>query len=157
MNKPRGRPFQPGHQLSQGRPKGSRNRGKPGDDLLDQFAPHLMGECIRRALKEGDRTALRLCVERVSPTRRGAALSFGLPTIRSAQDAERAAAKVTQALHRGQCTPAEATEVMKFLQAHTRLLQDLQWERRLDKLEQKIEERDAHNAFAVRDEREGRV
>ncbi|HEY6341743.1 MAG TPA: hypothetical protein VIY49_09645 [Bryobacteraceae bacterium] len=141
MNKPRGRSFQPGNQLGQGRPKGSRNRPRPGDDLLDQFAPHVMGECIRRALKEGDRTALRLCVERVSPTRRGAPLSFKLPAIRSAEDAERAVAKVAQALHRGQCTPAEATEVMKFLQAHARLLEDLQWEGRLDKLEQMVEER----------------
>jgi hypothetical protein len=84
MNKPRGRPFQPGHQLSQGRPKGSRNRPRPDEDLLGRFAPHLMGECIRRALKKGDRTALRLCVERVSPARRGVALSFKLPAIRSA-------------------------------------------------------------------------
>jgi hypothetical protein len=157
MDKPRGQPFQPGNQLGQGRPKGSRNRPKRGDDLLDQFAPHLMGECIRRALKEGDRTALRLCVERVSPARRGAPLSFKLPTIRSAQDAERAVEKVTQALHRGQCTPAQATEVMKFLQAYMQLLPDLQWERRLDKLEQKFQQQDAHNAFAVRDERKGRV
>jgi hypothetical protein len=155
MGKPRGRPFEPGNQFGRGRPKGSRNRPKPGDDLLDQFAPHLMGECIRRALKEGDRTALRLCVERVSPARRGVALSFRLPAIRSAEDSERAVEKVTQALHRGQCTPAEATEVMKFLQAHAQLMRDIQMESRLDRLEQIIEERDAHNAFAVRDEREG--
>ncbi|HEY6342387.1 MAG TPA: hypothetical protein VIY49_12910 [Bryobacteraceae bacterium] len=100
-----------------------------------------MGKCIRRALKEGDRTALRLCVERVSPTRRGVALRLRLPTIRSAEDAEREVEKVTQALHRGQCTPAEATEVKKFLQAHARLLQDLQMESRLDKLERMIEDR----------------
>jgi hypothetical protein len=66
---------------------------KPGDDLLDQFVPHL----IRRALKEGDRTAVRLCVERVRPTRRGVALSFRLPAIPSAEDAERAVEKVTEA------------------------------------------------------------
>jgi hypothetical protein len=141
MNKPRGRPFQPGHQLSQGRPKGSRNRPRPGDELWEKFAPHLVSECIRRALKEGDRTALRMCVDRVSPTRRGTPLSFKLPTIRSARDAERAAEKVTEAVHRGQCTPAEATEVMKFLQAHARLLQDLQLESRLSKLEQMAQER----------------
>jgi hypothetical protein len=142
MDKPRGRPFEAGNQFGQGRPKGSRNRPKPGDDLWEKFAPHLVGEFIRRALKEGDRTALRLCVDRVSPTRRGAPLSFKVPTIRSAQDCERAAEKVTEALHRGQCTPAEATEVMRFLQAHTQLLQDLQMESRLDELEERIEARE---------------
>jgi hypothetical protein len=60
-----------------------------------------MGECIRRALKEGDRTAWRLCVERINPARRGVPLSFKLATIRSAREAERAAEKVTEALHRG--------------------------------------------------------
>jgi hypothetical protein len=140
MNKPRGRPFQPGHQLSKGRPKGSRNRPRPADDILEQRAPHLMDECIRRALEEGDRTALRLCVERVS--RRGAPLSFKLPMIRSAQDAERAAAKVTQALHRGQCTPPEANEVMRFLQAHVRLRQDIEMESRLEALEERFQERE---------------
>jgi hypothetical protein len=141
MNKPRGRPFAPGNQFGRGRPKGARNRPKPGDDLLDQFEPHLMGECIRRALKEGDRTALRLCVERINPARRGAPLSFRLPSIRSAQDALRAVEKVTQALHGGQCTPAEATEVMKFLQAHAQLLRDIEMESRLERLEQAAERR----------------
>jgi hypothetical protein len=79
MNKPRGRPFQSGNQFGRGRPKGRRNRPKPGDDLLDKFEPYLMGECIRRALKEGDRTALRLYVERVSPTRRGWRCRSGCP------------------------------------------------------------------------------
>ena len=69
MNKTRGQPFESGNQFGRGRPKGSRNRPKTGDELLDKFEPHLMSECIRRALKEGDRTALRLCVERISLTR----------------------------------------------------------------------------------------
>ena len=141
MDKPRGRPFEAGNQFGQGRPKGSRNRPKPGEDLLGRLAPHLMGGCIRRALKEGDGTAWRVCVERVSPKRRGAPLSFKLPTIRSVHDAERVVTSVTQALRRGQCTPAEATEVMKFLQAYARLLQDLQMESRLCKLEQMAQER----------------
>jgi hypothetical protein len=142
MIKPRGRPFEPGNKYGRGRPKGSRNRPKTGDELLDKFEPHLMSECIRRALKEGDRTALRLCVERINPTRRGVPLLFKLPTIRSARDAERAAEKVAQALQRGECTPPEAIEVMRFLQAHAQLLQDLQMEIRLERLEERIQARE---------------
>lgn len=115
MNKLRGRPFQPGNQFGRGRPKGSPNRVRPGDDLLEKSATDLMGECIRQALEEGDRSALRLCVERISPTRRGAPLLIKLPRMRSMQDAKRAAEKVTRAFQRGQCTPHEATEVMRFL------------------------------------------
>jgi hypothetical protein len=141
MDTPRGRPFEPGNQFARGRRKGSRNRPKCGDDLLDKSEPKLMEECIRRA-QEGDRTALRLCVERINPARRGVPLSFKLPTIRSTQDAERAAEKVSAALHRGQCTLAEATEAMRFLRAHTQLLQDLQMESRLEALEEKFEGRE---------------
>jgi hypothetical protein len=36
MDKPRGRPFEPGNQFGRGRRKGSRNRPKCGDDLLDK-------------------------------------------------------------------------------------------------------------------------
>jgi hypothetical protein len=142
MNKSRSRGFQPGNQFGQGRPKGSRNRPKPGEELLDKSAERVMDECVRRAIEEGDRTALRLCVERVSPVRRGSPLPFKLATIRSAQDAQRAVERVTRALDRGQCTPHEATEVMKFLQARTRLIEDLLMESRLDKLEQKIQGRE---------------
>jgi hypothetical protein len=67
------------------------------------------------------------------------ALLFKPPRIRSAQDAERAAEKVAEALQRGRCTPNEAIEVMRFLQAHAQLLQDLQMESRLEKLEQRIQ------------------
>jgi hypothetical protein len=91
------------------------------------------------------------------PARRGVPLLFNLPTIRSAQDAERAAGRVTQALHRGQCTPAEATEVMRFLQAHTDLLQDLQIERRLDEVERRIQEREKEREHpALTDGADGR-
>jgi hypothetical protein len=40
MNKPRGRPFEPGNPFGRGRRKGSRNRPKCGDDLLDKYEPH---------------------------------------------------------------------------------------------------------------------
>jgi hypothetical protein len=82
--------------------------------------------------------AVRGAHERRPP---GVPLSFKLPTIRSSRDVERAAEKVTEALHRGQCTTAEATEVMRFLQAHTQL-QGLQMESRLDELEERIEGRE---------------
>ena len=38
-NKVRGRPFAPGNTLGRGRPRGSRNKAKPGQTLLDEYAP----------------------------------------------------------------------------------------------------------------------
>ena|ERR1041385_1489157 len=72
MNKPRGRPFLPGNKFGRGRPKGSRNREKsPGQHLLDEWTPHLVRKLISMAM-QGSLSAMRLCMERISPALRGA-------------------------------------------------------------------------------------
>lgn len=74
MSKPRGRPFAPGNTLGRGRPKGSRNKAQsPGQDLLDEYAPHLVRKCISMAM-QGDPGALRICMDRISPPRKNASI-----------------------------------------------------------------------------------
>jgi hypothetical protein len=90
MNKPRGRPFPPGNKLGRGRHKGSRNKSKmPGQHLLDEYSEHLTRKCIALAM-QGDRSAMRICMARVSPARRDAYIQMALPSIQTAQDLERA-------------------------------------------------------------------
>jgi hypothetical protein len=70
MNTPRGRPFPPGNTLGRGRPKGSRNKTKaPGQQLLEDNAELLARKCLVLAM-QGDRSAMRLCMERILPARR---------------------------------------------------------------------------------------
>src|ERR1700731_2519100 len=91
MDKPRGRPFPPGNTLGRGRPKGSRNREKPpSKHLLDKLAPPIMRKCMAHEL-EGNASAMRLCVERIFPSRRGALIKMNLAPIRTAEDVDRAA------------------------------------------------------------------
>jgi hypothetical protein len=62
--KTRGRPFQPGNA---GRPRGSRGKATvAAEKLLDGEAKALTRKAIDLA-KEGDTTALRLCLERIVP------------------------------------------------------------------------------------------
>jgi hypothetical protein len=133
-NKVRGRPFEPGNKLGRGRPKGSRNKTKPGQDLLDEYAPHLVRKCIAEAM-QGDRSAMRLCMERISPARHGACIRMNLPAIKTAADVEKAAEKVTQAIRRGDLTPAEGGIMMNILESRCRVIQSVQWESRIEKLE----------------------
>ncbi|HXP89152.1 MAG TPA: hypothetical protein VN841_30810 [Bryobacteraceae bacterium] len=122
MSKPRGKPFEPGNTLGQGRPKGSRNKPKsPGQALFDEYAPPLTRKCIALGL-QGDRSALRMCMERVSPARRGACISMNLPAIRTAGDVDKAAEKVTQALRRGDITPTEGGVLMNTLESRSRIM-----------------------------------
>jgi len=64
---------------------------------------------------DGDPVALRICMERIYPVRRGRALSFLLPPITSARDAADIAAAVAEAVASGKLTPSEAAEIGKVI------------------------------------------
>ena len=136
MNEPRGRPFAPGNTLGRGRPKGSRNKATSvGQDLLDQYTPQLVANCIRLALKDDDRSAMRICMERIFPARRDVSIRMSLPRIQTAQDLEKAAEKVTQAIGRGRIAPAEGETMMNIFEIRSRIIEKAHWESRLEKLE----------------------
>ena len=133
-NKVRGRPFAPGNKLGRGRPKGSGNKAKPGQGLLDDYAEPITRKCIALAM-QGDRNAMRICMERISPARRGASIQMNLPPIKTAADVDRAAEKVTQAIRRGNLTPTEGATMMSILESRSRVFERVQLEGRLEKLE----------------------
>src|ERR1019366_3561651 len=87
-NKVRGRPFLPGNTLGKGRPKGSRNKAKPGQTLMKEYAEHLERKCIALAM-QGNQSAMRICMERISPARRGAIVTMNLPPIKTAGDVDK--------------------------------------------------------------------
>jgi hypothetical protein len=138
MDKARGRPFQPGNTFGRGRPKGSRNSEKlPEQRILDDFAPHLIRKCVALALN-GDRTALRLCMDRISPPRRDAYIRMNFAPIKKARDIDRAAEKVTEAIRLGELTPYEGETLMNILESRSRVIERADLEKRLEKLEQNL-------------------
>lgn len=135
MSEPRGRPFPPGNKLGPGRPRGSRNQAKsPVQELLEEYSPHLTKKCIALAMT-GDRSAMRLCMERISPAHRDGCIRMSLPAIRTAQDLDKAAEKVTQAIRRGRIAPADGEKMMNIFQMRARVMESAQLESRLEKLE----------------------
>jgi hypothetical protein len=86
--KQRGRPFQKGHSGNpQGRPPGARNTATMmAEQLLDGEAEAITRKAIELA-KQGDLTALRLCLDRLVPPRRDRPVNFALPAMSSAEDA----------------------------------------------------------------------
>ena len=138
MDKPRGRPFPPGNKFGRGRPKGSRNREKsPSQHLLDEYAPHIMRKCMAQAM-EGNASAMRLCVERIFPSRRGALVQMDLSPIRTAEDVDRAADQVMQAIRKGKLTPAEGNEMMNLLESRSRIIVGVKFETQLADLTDKV-------------------
>jgi hypothetical protein len=135
MNKARGRPFSPGNTVGRGRPKGSRNKSKsPTQDLFDEYSLHVARKCIFQAI-QGDKSAMRICMERIIPARQDTFIPMNLPVIRKAQDLDKAAEKVMQGVRRGRITPVEGGRVMNILESRVRIIERVQWEDRITRLE----------------------
>ena len=119
-----------------GRPPGARHKTTVAMEfLLDGEAEAIMRTAIDKA-KEGDTTALRLCLERVVPVRRDRCLRFALPAIATAADAAQAAAALVTAVANGELTPAEAGELGKLIDNFVRALEAGEFEARLRRLEE---------------------
>ncbi len=108
----RGRPFGPGNP---GRPQGARNKATVAvEALLEGEAERLGRKAIDMALA-GDTTALRLCLDRIAPVRRGRPVLLPLPDIVTASDVSAAQAVVVAAMARGEITTDEASDVTRVL------------------------------------------
>jgi hypothetical protein len=133
--KSRGRPFQPGNP---GKPQGARHRTTLAvESLLDGEAEKLTRKAIELALA-GDATALRLCLERIAPLRRGRPVMFQLPSIDSAADVVTAIGEVTMSLASGLLTPEEAITVANVIEIKRKAIETLELEARMRAIEQRI-------------------
>lgn len=132
---PTGRPFQKGNPGGPGRPRGRRSRAtEAAEKLLEGETETLTRTAIDQA-KDGDTTALRLCLERICPPRKDRPVTFTLPEMNNAADAAQAAGAVLRAVAEGELTPQEAQAVSVLVENYRRTLETEDHERRLAALE----------------------
>ena len=118
-----------------GRPKGSRNKATIAiESLLEGQAEALTQTAIKKALV-GDSVALRLCMDRIAPPPKDAAVTFSMPIMSNVLDAAEAAGSVLRAVSEGELTPLEATRVMGLIDSYRRTLELTEIEERLKALE----------------------
>jgi hypothetical protein len=136
--KQRGRPFRKGTSGNPlGRPPGARNAATViAEQLLDGEAEAITRKVIELA-KQGDLTALRLCLERIVPPRRERPVNFTLPVINSVDHATKAMAAITAAVANGELTPTEAAELSRVIDGYVKTLETTEIERRLRFLEER--------------------
>jgi hypothetical protein len=120
----RGRPFEPGKSGNpKGRPRGSRNKASlAAEALLEGEADAIIRKVVEKA-KQGDPTALRLCLERLLPPRRDRPVAFDLPKIESTADVIAASSSVVAACAEGALSPDEAARVMNLINLHAQTLE----------------------------------
>ncbi len=125
-----------------GRQTGTRNRATMAiDNLLDGQAEALAQRTIEMAL-QGDTLAMRLCLERVAPVRRGRPVHFDLPRIETAADVTMALGSVLKATAAGELTPDEASTLASVFEVKRRTLETVALERRLAALEVAAQQRE---------------
>ncbi|MBO0903810.1 DUF5681 domain-containing protein [Jiella sonneratiae] len=99
-----------------GRPKGTRAKATlAAEKLMDGEAETLTRTCINMA-KAGDAVALRLCMERIAPVRKGRPVPFDLPKVEGVADVPKAGAAILQAVAKGRLSPEEAGAIMNVVE-----------------------------------------
>jgi hypothetical protein len=124
-----------------GREPGSRNKATVNAELLlDGEAEALTKKALELAL-EGDRGALKLCLERIIPPRRTRPVQLGVPAVRGTADLGGTMAAITTAATAGAITPGEAAELARVVEIFVRAVETSDFERRLQQLEERTKAR----------------
>jgi hypothetical protein len=130
--------FQPGESGNPGgKARGTRNRVTlAAEALLAGETEALTRKAIELALA-GDIMALRLCLDRIMPARRGGRVCFHLPALNTAADLPRALAAVAGKIADGTLSPEEGAAVASLLEAQRRAIELTEIEARLRALEER--------------------
>jgi hypothetical protein len=130
--------FQPGQSGNPaGRPPGSRNKKTLAlEAAFDDRAEGILDDVVARA-KDGEKTAMRLCMERIMAPKRERPVAIVLPPIETPADARKALAVVTAELGEGTITIGEASKLIALIDRMVRMIE------RVANLEQK--QRDEKN------------
>jgi hypothetical protein len=122
-----------------GRPQGARNRATlAAEELLDGEAENLTRKAIDLAMK-GDIQALRLCLDKILPSRRDRPIRFTLH-----DDFTKTFDALLQTVARGEVTPDEAEAVSKMLEARIKAKETIEFDHRLSAIEDAIQEESKH-------------
>ncbi len=87
---------------------------------------------------EGDTTALRLCLERILPPRKGRPITFTLPKMTNTGDLRATALAILGAVSEGDISPEEGATISPLIEAARKAVETDELARRLEALEQAL-------------------
>ena len=121
-----------------GMPKGTRHRATMlAEKFMEDDAENIV-RAVVNAAKAGDPTAMRLCIERLAPLRKGRPITFDLPDIEMASDITKAFCMIAKAMAAGELTPDQAGTVATVIEAHRKAIEMAEFEGRLSKLDARL-------------------
>ena len=118
-----------------GKKPGTRHRATLAiEKLLDGEGEALTRKAIELA-KNGDLTAIKLCLDRIIPPRKSRPININLPDVKTAEGVAAAQATVVQAVGSGLIVPEEGLVLSSILEARRRAIETQEHEARLNELE----------------------
>lgn len=126
---------------NKGRPKGVRHKVSLLAEKLMSDDVEGVVQTVIKAAKNGDMTAARLILERVSPPRKDAAISIDLPDINSMDDVSKAMAVVVRAAANAEIGLSEADALTRLIQGYSASLEMSELAKRVEQLENQSEQR----------------
>jgi len=118
-----------------GKPYGSRHRATQAvQALLDGEAEALTRKAVEMAM-EGDPTALRLCIERLSPPPKDAPVQFPIPQMDKSADAAGVMGALVAAVAAGDLTPTQGERIAGIIEAWRKAIETTELAARIDALE----------------------
>ena len=140
--KQRGKPFIKGQSGNpNGRPGGSRNKATIlAQGLIDGQAEELIQKCVQMAL-DGDSTAMRLCIERLVPSRKDRPVNLDLPQMDCVEVTVNAMAVISSGVADGELTPSEGQVLSGMVENYRKAIETTELEERISNLEEKAKRR----------------
>ena len=120
-----------------GKKPGTRHRTTLAvERLLDGEGEELTRKAIELA-KDGDLTALKLCLERICPPRKSRPIAIDLPDVKTSEGVSLAQTSVVQAVGEGDITPEEGQVLSNILESRRKSIETLEHEQRIGELEKR--------------------
>jgi hypothetical protein len=129
----RGKPFEHGNTLGKGRPPGSRNEKTRFLKALLLHGDALIDKCKLMALN-GDKAAMRLCMERLLPPAKHPGTRFPLPAGLST-DLKNLLPILVKQTAKGRLSAYEAEALARVLDSQLRVMEASEFEKRIRALE----------------------
>jgi hypothetical protein len=137
-----GRPFEKGRSGNpRGRPKGSRNKATLlTESILDDHASLLAEKLVEMALSE-DVSAMALCMKHLLPANRKRTIELDLPPLVTIHDGMQILSITMKAVAQGDISVEDAQQLSALVDLHRRLLENVDMDNRIRKLELAQEKR----------------
>ena len=124
-----------------GKPKGARHRTTLAVERLLEGEAKEIGRKAVELAKSGDTVALRLCLERIAPVRKGRPIALALPVMLTPADVTTAMSAIISQMAEGEITPEEAAVAASVIETKRKALETEELDRRLSVIEQQLAER----------------